>query len=376
MAFMKVGFLINPIAGMGGRTALKGTDGVEVLEKARSLGAEPVAHKRASIALKLLKNKAELLTCSGEMGEDVLKELGFSSFEVVYEYEPPSMAEDTKRGCEEFLKRGSDIIFFCGGDGTARNVLRIVGDTCPILGIPSGVKMHSAVFGVNPRASAQLLLDFIAGDAGIREAEVMDTDEEKYRSGELSVKHYGYALTPFEPMLVQSGKALFHGGLEEEAKETIAAFALEFMRDGSLYILGPGTTVKKVLELAGLKGTLLGVDVFKDGKLVAVDVNERELLGLLKGKEKAKIVVSPIGSQGFVFGRGNQQISPEVIRDIGRDNIIILSTPHKLRETPFLMVDTGDEELDRELSGDAQVIVGYRLAQKRKIISSYDSDAI
>ncbi|MFQ5815724.1 MAG: ATP-NAD kinase family protein [Candidatus Hydrothermarchaeaceae archaeon] len=365
---MKVGFLINPIAGMGGRAGLKGTDGVEVLEKARSLGAEPVARERASKALKTLKDKAEFLTCSGEMGEAVLRELGFSSYEVVYEYDPPSSADDTKRGCERFLRRGIDIILFCGGDGTARDVLGVVGDKCPILGIPSGVKMHSAVFAVNPRASAQLLLDFIAGDVEIREAEVLDTDEEKYRSGELSVKLYGYALTPSEPMLIQGGKVLFHGGGVEEAKEAIATFALEFMRDGSLYILGPGTTVKKILELAGLKGTLLGVDAFKDGELVVEDVDERKLLGLLNENERVKIMVSPIGSQGFVFGRGNQQISPEVIRKTGRENIIILATPHKLRETPVLLVDTGSEELDEELSGDSQIIVGYRLAQRRKII--------
>jgi len=369
-----VGFIINPIAGMGGRTALKGTDGVEVLKKAKSLGAKPVSHDRALGALKLLKNKAELFTCSGEMGEAVLKELGFSSFQVVYEYDTSSTSEDTKNGCREFLDNKVDIIFFCGGDGTARDVLGVVGDKCPILGIPSGVKMHSAVFGVNPKASAMLLLDFIAGDAGIREAEVMDTDEEKYRLGELSVKHYGYALTPYEPTLIQGGKAVFHGGTEEEAKQAIAAFALEFMRDGSLYILGPGTTVKKILKHANLKGTLLGVDAFKNEEIVAEDVNEKELLELLKKEEKVKIMVSPIGSQGFVFGRGNQQISPKVIRAVGKENIIILSTPHKLRETPVLMVDTGDEDLDRELIGETQVIVGYRLAQKRNIISSYENE--
>jgi predicted polyphosphate/ATP-dependent NAD kinase len=371
MTFMKVGFLVNPIAGMGGRVGLKGTDGREILEQARKLGATPVAHERASKALRLLKNKAEFLTCTGEMGEAILNELSFSSYEVVYEYEPPSSTDDTKQACKKFLQENAAIIFFCGGDGTARDVLSVIGDKCPILGIPSGVKMHSAVFAVNPRASAELLLDFIAGDVGIREVEVLDTDEDKYRSGELNIKHYGYALTPFKPMLIQGGKALFHGGGEEEAKGAIAAFALEFMRDGFLYILGPGTTVKKILDQAGLRGTLLGVDVFKNGKLVAVDVDERELLSLTK-KEKSKIIVSPIGSQGFVFGRGNQQISPKIIRRVGKDNIIILATPHKLRETPVLMVDTGDEKLDEELSGETQVIVGYRLAQRRTIIRPGD----
>lgn len=367
MNFMKVGFLINPIAGMGGRVGLKGTDGKEILEKALALGAKPVARERAFRALKILRDKAEFLTCSGEMGESALKELGFTSYEIVYEYNPPSRADDTKQGCERFLDREVEIILFCGGDGTARDVLSAVGDRCPILGIPSGVKMHSAVFGVNPQASAWLLLDYLGGDAELKEAEILDVDEEKYRSGVMSVKLHGYALTPSKPTLLQSGKTLLEAAGEEETKEAMAAFALEFMRDGSFYILGPGTTVKKIFELARLEGTLLGVDIYKDGLLVARDVDENTLLQLLATTNKAKIIVSPIGSQGFIFGRGNQQISPRVIRTVGKENIIILATPHKLRETPILLVDTGDDELDRELSGDVQVIVGYRLAQRRRI---------
>ncbi|MFQ6137196.1 MAG: ATP-NAD kinase family protein, partial [Candidatus Hydrothermarchaeales archaeon] len=237
----------------------------------------------------------------------------------------------------------------------------------PILGIPAGVKMHSAVFSINPEATSKILLNFLEGKSDLREAEIMDTDEEKYRQGRLDSELFGYALTPYEPLLVQSGKFAFYSTTEECSKEDIARFAAEFMRDDSLYILGPGSTIKKISDLLGIDKSLLGVDVVKDQKLVAKDVSEREILDILENEKKAKILVSPIGAQGFVFGRGNQQISPEVIREVGKENIIILATPQKLEHTPALLVDTGDSELDRQLSGDVQVISSYRLAQRKKI---------
>ncbi|MFQ5887242.1 MAG: ATP-NAD kinase family protein, partial [Candidatus Hydrothermarchaeales archaeon] len=197
--------------------------------------------------------------------------------------------------------------------------------------------------------------------------EVVDTDEEKYRAGELDVRLYGYALTPKAPSLLQVSKSAFYGLTEEKAKEAIAGFAVEFMRDGSLYILGPGSTVKKISDLLGIEKSLLGVDLVKDGKLVKKDVGEQEILETLEKEEKVKILVSPIGAQGFVFGRGNQQISSEVVRKVGVENVIVLATPQKLEQTPVLFVDTGDSDLDRQLSGERQVIAGYRLAQRRKI---------
>ena len=251
--------------------------------------------------------------------------------------------------------------------GTARDVFGVVGKKCPILGIPAGVKMHSSVFAISPKAASQVVLDFLEDRSVIGEGEVVDTDEEKYRGGELDVRLFGYALMPRIPFLLQGCKAVSFGVTDGQAKEDIASFAVEFMRDGSLYILGPGSTVKKISDLLGVEKSLLGVDLVKGGKLVCSDVGEREILDVLQDEKSVKILVSPIGAQGFVFGRGNQQISAEVIRSVGVENVIVLSTPQKLSETPVLRVDTGDLDLDRRLSGDRQVIVGYRLAQKRSI---------
>lgn len=363
---MKLGFLINPIAGMGGSVGLKGTDGL-VAEAVRR-GARPLAADRAKHCLAELQLDALLLTCSGAMGEEVLRSTALQ-YEVVYSFDGRSTSADTRHACRRFMDEAVDLILFCGGDGTARDVYSVVERTIPMIGIPAGVKMHSAVFAITPRGAAQLVALFAAGKAEVRDAEVMDTDEEAYRRNELQMHVFGYARTPYEPVLVQHGKSIFHSVSEEKAKEEIARFALEFMRDGSLYILGAGTTIFKIADLLGLgeAKTLLGVDAVKDGKLVGRDLNEQELLRILDGESKVKLLVSPIGAQGFVFGRGNQQLSAKVLEKVGVENVIVLATPHKLNETPFLLVDTGSEALDEQLSGYISVICDYRMAQRKEV---------
>jgi len=362
-----IGFVINPVAGMGGSVGLKGTD--NLTEKARQLGAKPLAAKKAETALHgLLGQKLNFLTCAGVMGEDVLKKAGFA-YEVIYTPRKETTAEDTKAACRIFLEKKADLILFCGGDGTARDVYSITGNKTPMFGIPAGVKMHSAVFSINPSAAADVIISFLGDKPQLTEAEVMDIDEEAYRKGKLTAKLFGYAKIPYIPEKVQGRKMTFETETDEESKEKIAAFALEFMWDNSLYIIGAGTTTKRIMEKAKLQGTLLGVDLVKEWKVLAADVNEEQILAALEKEKKAKIIVSPIGAQGFIFGRGSQQISPKVIRKVGLENIIIVATPHKLAQTPHLLVDSGDEELDRELSGFRQVVCGYRMAQRKKVFS-------
>ncbi|MFQ6088394.1 MAG: ATP-NAD kinase family protein [Candidatus Methanofastidiosia archaeon] len=366
---MRIGFLLNPIAGMGGAVGLKGTDSQEILEEAIRRGALKISAKRAIKTLKPLSNEdIEWFTCKGEMGEDVLKASGIYNFKVSYEPDKKTSAKDTKKACESFIREDVNLVLFCGGDGTARDVLSVVLKKVPILGIPSGVKMFSAVFGINPEITARIVSDFLNDRTEIREEEILDISEEDYRKGRLEVKLYGYALVPTEETLTQTSKSEFASSSEEEAKREIAEFALEFMRDSSLYILGAGTTVKTISEVLKVEKSLLGVDVVKNGELLAKDVSEKELLEILEKEKRAKIIVSPIGAQGFVFGRGNQQISSKVIKKIGVENVIIVATPHKLQNTRTLYVDTGDEELDRELSGYKQVISGYRRAQMRRVL--------
>ncbi|HOT03582.1 MAG TPA: ATP-NAD kinase family protein [Methanolinea sp.] len=366
-----LGFLINPVAGMGGAVGLKGTDGM--VEAALSRGAVPRAPGRAKETISLLKGlDIHFLTCSGVMGEDILSEEGISGYEVVYHPETVQTgAPDTMAACRAFLERKADLILFCGGDGTARDIYSVIGDSLPMLGIPAGVKMYSAVFAITPGAAAGILRDGCTpgGKFLFRDAEVMDVDEEAYREGSLRTRLFGIAKSPYRPGLVQGTKQVFEDHDEERAKKDIARFIKEVMEGTPdiLYILGPGSTTAAIADEIGIRKTLLGFDAAKGGTLVATDLNEEGLLSLLGGGTRARLVISIIGAQGSVLGRGTQQVSPAVLRIIGRENIIVVATPHKLAETPLVFLDSGDRELDESFGDYISVVSGYRVAQRKRI---------
>ena len=374
----RIGFLINPIAGMGGRVGLKGTDGVAV-EAARR-GAQPTANMRAQEALLKFKHlldsepnppAIEWLTAGGTMGRDALQAARFAAIEVVHAASTEPSAEDTKAAVEKFLAAGVDLVLFCGGDGTARDICAIIGDTTPVLGIPAGVKMYSGVFGVTPARTAEILLRYLSLEIGLARVEIVDLDEDKYRHDEWAVRLYMSAQTPFEPTYVQVAKALIAGQDEEMVKDDIGAQLREEIeaRPGTLYLLGPGSTVQAVGRALHIGKTLLGMDAIADGKVAGKDISEREILDLLDLYPDRKLVVSPIGAQGFLLGRGNQQLSPAVIRRIGAENIIVVSTPAKLERTPVLRFDTGDVELDADMISRKffPIIVGYHRMRLVKV---------
>jgi len=361
----KLGIIVNPIAGMGGRVGLKGTDGKEILARARDLGATPVSPARTIEALREIAQVAdsiELVTYPFDMGEEEARESGFDPTVVGSITKNETTAADTVNAATEMLKCQVDLILFAGGDGTARDVCRSVGQNVPALGIPTGVKMHSAVFAVNPRKAGELTVRFLQGEASLCEGEVMDTDEQAFREGRISAQLCGYLKVPYEMESVQPSKsASFATPDEKTSQDLIAQCILERMEDSCYYILCPGTTVKAVADKLGVAKTLLGVDLTYKGALVGSDLNEQQLLKLI-GRKKAKIIVSPIGRQGFIFGRGNPQISPAIIRKVGRQNILIIATSTKLSAIGLgrpLLVDTGDEETDRMLSGYTRVVTGY-----------------
>lgn len=359
----KIGLVVNPIAGMGGKVGLKGTDSREVLEKARELGAEPVAPNRGVKALEKLVEAGErpsILTCSDDMGSEEAREAGFEP-EIIKEIKPGETSpEDTKEAVKNFLDENVDIILFAGGDGTARDIIEIIGKEIPIIGIPTGVKMHSAVFANTPEIAGKLVMRYLNDELPLREAEVMDVDEEAFRDNRLETDLKGYGMTPYDPRWVQAAKSpTYSSGSEREDQKSIAKWLVEHMDDDRIYVLGPGTTVRAVAEELEISDfTLLGVDLVKNGELKAKDVREKQILEEV-GETPATIIVSPIGKQGFIFGRGNQQISPKVVRKVGTDDVTIVATPNKLVETQMLKVDTGDPELDEELRGYARVILGY-----------------
>ncbi len=495
----KVGLIINPVAGMGGRVGLKGTDGPAIVEKAIRMGAKPEAEAKAIITLKALlplRNQIELVTCPGAMGENAALAAGFnprlldiptlqsyqrdikpaymrdkapgyntpsplrannidspsqgentdspsptgegpktpSSAEIT---ESPSQGENTDSPsplrannidspslAEEGLKTPSplrgegrgggdkslnflrssdirtfdlqngegrgggdnpalitltgpadteaaavamaaepvDLLLFAGGDGTARNIYNALGEHSKqtVIGIPAGVKIHSAVYATNPRSAGELARLHLESSLPLREAEVMDIDEEAFRLGSLSARLYGYLPVPCSSDLMQHLKV---GGAMTEASilEAIAEQIVESLKENVTYIIGPGSTLSPIMTKLGLQNTLLGVDVVRNGKVQMADAGEQDLLRLTKGR-KAAIIVTVIGGQGYIFGRGNQQISAAVIRQVGIDNIVVAATKEKILalENSRLLVDTGDEELNEQLRGYIKVVTGYR----------------
>jgi predicted polyphosphate/ATP-dependent NAD kinase len=359
----KLGLIVNPMAGIGGRVGLKGSDGEKVQKEAIRLGAIPESHNRTVQALKRLqplKTEIQLVTYPGEMGENAAEACGFLPT-VVGSITPGSTsAEDTRRAAIDMLAMNIALLLFAGGDGTARDIYNAIAGKLPVVGIPAGVKIHSAVYARNPLQAGELAYQYLQGQTiHLREVEVMDIDEAAFRTGVLSAKLYGYLKTPYQRRLLQGLKS---GSAPSEvaSQMEIANQVVNNMQNDLLYIIGPGTTTRAITTQLGMEKTLLGVDVLRNRELVARDVNEAKILELICGN-RAKIILTPIGGQGFLFGRGNQQISPAVIRNVGIDNIIVVSTREKinsLRGQPLLL-DTGDRELDQLLSGHIMVITGY-----------------
>jgi predicted polyphosphate/ATP-dependent NAD kinase len=365
-----VGFIVNPVAGMGGAVGLKGTDGEAILEKALVLGAKPTASARAESFLSELEpvqKRIHLVVGAGRMGEDEARRRGFACT-ALGKRKKETAAEDTMEIARRIASTDAALLVFCGGDGTARDILNTINAHLPVLGVPTGVKMHSAVFAVEPKAAAKITLGFLWGKMPLREAEVMDVDEQAFREGRVSAELYGYVLAPYEPHLIQGVKMaspITESELRNQA--AIAIYIIENMKADVVYIIGPGTTTRTIGDLLDTKKTLLGVDLFCDKQLVAKDVNEKQILERINGRT-AHIIVTPIGGQGFIFGRGNQQISPEVIRQVGWDNIIVVATQGKLEGLDDLRVDTGDPSLDDILRGHRlNVIIDYKTKRAMRI---------
>ncbi len=370
-----VGFVVNPIAGMGGRVGLKGTDGVA--NEAQAAGAEPVAGPRAHVFartfLELSKHDESLrvrwMTCGGAMGANPLRAAGVAegAIDLVHSTGERTTAADTRRAVDACINRGAELLLFCGGDGTARDVAEAVKDRIPILGIPAGVKMHSGLFAVSPPAAAHLLVGYLRGQLRIGTAEILDLDEEAYRKGEWRVRLFATAKTLVEPNLVAGGKVMIDEVSEEAIRGELAVHFSELFENepDTLFLLGPGSTVYAIATAIGIDKTLLGVDAVVGGKTIAKDLNEKGILNLLDRYPKAKLVVSPIGAQGFILGRGNLQVSPAVLRRIGTKNVIVVATPAKLAMTPVLRVDTGDAALDEEFHKREYlfVLIGYRTSK-------------
>jgi predicted polyphosphate/ATP-dependent NAD kinase len=355
---------------MGGRVGLKGTDGVA--RKATKLGAKPIASERATEFLRKLKslelrNTIELLTCPTVMGENEAKTSGFETTTLSMQLKTETTAEDTKNAVKLMTQANVKLIIFVGGDGTARDIFDALHKSGKlgnilVLGVPSGVKMYSGIFAVDPAEAAEVVKAFAEGTTEVMDFEIMDADESAIRRDQFSVKLHGLLKGPFVPLRLQGTKQVSPETLDEhENQMAVAKFIVEDMEKTGTYILGPGTTVKCVTDLLGVEKTVLGVDIYQNG-IIIKDVNERKITESIKDFKNVWIVLSPIGRQGMLFGRGNQQISPEIIRKVGKERIIVGATKSKIQgiEGGFLRVDTGNEEVDKMFRGYIRVATDYR----------------
>ncbi len=359
---MRLGLIVNPIAGMGGRLAFKGSDDVALVAAARERGEAPTAPARAIEALRALATlgaRLEVLAYPGEMGEQEALDARLAPT-VLGRIGSTTSARDTRTAAVEMADRRVDLLLFAGGDGTAVDVLEAIGDRIPVLGIPAGVKMHSAVFAVNPRSAGELTVRLaVDGLRGVRRAEVMDVDEALLRAGSVSARLHGFMNVPDARRHLQGAKAR---SLQSEtlAQEEIAHHLVDTVLGDGTWLIGPGTTTGAALALLGLQKTLLGIDVVRAGACLLGDADERALTEVLAASD-AGIVVTPVGGQGFLFGRGNQQLSARVIEKIDPERIIVVATEAKIARLGGapLRVDTGDPALDARLAGYTRITVGY-----------------
>ncbi|MFQ3206905.1 MAG: putative polyphosphate/ATP-dependent NAD kinase [Glaciecola sp.] len=361
----KLGLIINPYSGIGGALALKGSDGPDIRQQALMRGAEKLSGKKMTIALQALlplKNDLCIFTASGEMGEDILSSMGFN-YVVVYQHQAQQTeSTDTKAAAIELMAQTVDLILFAGGDGTARNICEVVENQCPVVGVPAGVKIHSGVYAITPKAAGKVVAQVVHGElVSLMSGEVKDIDESEFRAGRVVAKHYGEMLVPEELSYIQAVKM---GGKESDELVLldIAAHVIELMDDepDTLFVMGSGSTVDSIMQELGLTNTLLGVDLVRGQQLIANDLTAASLLELCANKQ-VKVVLTLIGGQGHILGRGNQQLSPALIEMVGKPNILIVATKSKLQSLDGrpLVSDSGDAALDDMLVGPIPVITGF-----------------
>jgi len=365
---LKVGLLINPVAGIGGALAHKGSDDQELTAAARATGAVgrgPARALRMLAALGAMRSEIEWLAWDGAMGGAALAALGCPA-RIVGESGAVTGRADTITAARALRDAGADLLVFCGGDGTARDLLDAIDGSLPVLGVPAGVKMHSGVFATTPEAAASILTVLVEGGL-VRAvlADVKDLDETALRAGEIRPRYFGELKVPEHGGFLQHTK---ESGRENEAlalEEIVAEVVERIAERPGFYVLGPGSSLDAIKRALGMDATLLGVDVLIGSEQAGKDVDaawlETRLVAAQAEGMEATLVLSFTRQQGFLLGRGNQQLTPSVLQRIGRDHVWVVGTRSKLLSLAGrpLMIDTDDPALDRSWSGLIEVITGY-----------------
>ena len=370
---VRLGLLVNPDAGLGGRLGLKGSDGQA--ELARSMGAEERSGPRMRAMLEHFSSihragfeDISWVTSEGRMGTEWLPEAEIGSISTVHSSSGGTSAVDTQDAVNSLLESEIDLLVYAGGDGTTRDVVSALESAespeTPVIGVPTGVKMHSGCFAASPKAAAEALSSWLIGDLLLASTEVLDLDEDLYRQGKWVVRLYAEAMTPSSPRWMQGSKQRIEASGEEDTTEGLADHVRELLvSDDRMLIWGSGGTLRRIAEMNEFQPTNLGIDATIGNEQVGTDLSESDLLALLSGHDGVTtLLLSPMGGQGFLIGRGNLQLSPQVLRLIGIDNILGVVTPAKLLSVRRLRIETGDPELDADFAAMRymKVLQGYR----------------
>ena len=379
MDMVKLGLLVNPDAGLGGRLGLKGSDGQA--EIARSRGAQDRSGPRMRIMLDHLTaiSKESLdgiqwYLSEGRMGTDWIPPT-ISPFGIIHSSNSSTDANDTSQLVASLIDSDIDLLIYAGGDGTTRDVVAALSQygrpELPIIGVPTGVKMHSGCFASSPKAAAEVLSSWLEGDLLLSSTEVLDLDEDLYREGKWVVRLYAEAITPASPRWMQGSKMRVEASGEEEVIQGLAEHVRETLIDDQMMIIwGSGGTLRTIGGILGFELNTLGIDITLGTNIVASDLNEKEILAALEEHQGDVILLlSPMGGQGFLIGRGNLQLSPDVLRMIGVDRVLGIVTPAKMLTLRSLRVETGDPEMDERFSKKKylKVLQGYRTTRVLRV---------
>ncbi len=303
------------------------------------------------------------------MGTDwIPEELQTGTIIEVHESPGETSASDTEDAVESLLEIGIDLLVYSGGDGTTRDIVATLGasqfSNLPVIGVPSGVKMHSGCFASSPKAAAEVLSAWLHGDLLVSSTEVLDLDEELYRKGKWVVRLYAEAFSPNSPRWMQGSKEMIQTESEEEIIIGLSEHIEDsLVSDDRLIIWGSGGTLREIGGNIGFELTTLGIDATIGSEKVGTDLNESGILALIDSHDgPITLLLSPMGGQGFLIGRGNLQLSPDVLGSIGVDNVLGVVTPAKLLTVRALRIETGDEELDQEFASKRymKVLQGFR----------------
>jgi len=385
---MRIGIVVNPDAGLGGKLGFKGSDGRAA--EARAAGAEDRAgprmlqcltHLQTLTASSLNRNQTSLtfVAWQGRMGSTWVPEIQSAQTvgtEWVGNTPDSTSAEDTSNLVNALLDAKVDALLYAGGDGTTRDIVKALehrgeaAQATPLIGVPGGVKMHSGCFATTPKAAAEVVLSFALGDLRTAITEVMDLDEVVYQEGVWKVRMYGEAWTPSSPRFMQGAKEQVERVSEDDSIEGLANHIGSLLQDEDdlMVVWGSGGTLRRIGEHLNQSLTLLGIDI-QHGESLHTDLNETELIRIIGGhvdndgqQRPLLLLLSPMGGQGFLIGRGNLQLSPSVLRLVGHTNLLGVATPSKLIGLEAVRIDTGDESLDDEFQAKRfiKILQGFR----------------